>query len=164
MFNLGKKKKELKLDAKLYAPVSGRLIPLEEVSDPVFAQKIMGDGYAIEPADSKIVSPVTGEIIAKQKHALGFKRADGLEVLLHLGIDTVSLEAAPFKLKVSVGDIVEAGDALGTADWTQVEEAGLEKTTLVLITNTADKLADLNLSIKTGQVSAGDAIGEAAAK
>lgn len=161
MFGFGRKK-ELTDDQKLYAPVSGEVVKLDTVSDPIFAKKIMGDGFAIEPNDGKIVSPVAGKVMVKQGHAIGFKRIDGLEVLLHLGIDTVSLNGAPFALKVSIGDIVEAGDDLGKADWAQVEAAGLPKTTMVLITNTADKLADL--TVKYGQIPAGSAVGEAHAK
>ncbi|MDR2975724.1 MAG: PTS glucose transporter subunit IIA [Streptococcaceae bacterium] len=164
MFKLGKKNKALQNDTKLYAPVTGQLIALENVSDPVFAQKIMGDGYAIEPSDSKIVSPVAGEVTVMQHHAIGFKRADGLEVLLHLGIDTVSLNGAPFKINVSVGEIVEAGESLGQADWEQVEAAGLDKTTMVIITNTADKLSDLSLKTADVPVTAGDVVGEATSK
>ncbi|MFC4652243.1 PTS glucose transporter subunit IIA [Lactococcus nasutitermitis] len=162
MFGFGKKKKELIDDSKLYAPVSGELVKLDTVSDPIFAQKVMGDGFAIEPDSGKILSPVAGEITVKQGHAVGFKRVDGLEVLLHLGIDTVSLNGAPFTLKVAVGDIVEAGDELGKADWSQVEAAGLPKTTMVLVTNTADKLA--HLTVNYGPTTAGTVVGEAQAK
>lgn len=112
MFGFGKKK-SVSEDKNLYAPLAGTVIDLEKVSDPVFAKKVMGDGYAIEPTSSEIVSPVAGEVSLVQGHAIGFKRADGLEVLLHLGIDTVSLNGQPFQIKVKVGDRVEGGDALG---------------------------------------------------
>ena len=162
MFGFAKKKKQVSNDTKLYAPLTGEIIELDKVSDPVFAKKIMGDGFAVEPTDGKIVSPVAGEVTVQQGHALGFKRADGLEVLLHLGIDTVSLNGAPFKLNVSVGDIVDAGDRLGEMDCAQIEAAGLPKTTMVLITNTTDKLG--NLTVNYGRTTAGNPVGEAIAK
>ena len=111
MFGFGKKK-SVSEDKNLYTPLAGTVIDLEKVSDPVFAKKVMGDGYAIEPTSNDIVSPVAGEVSLVQGHAIGFTRADGLEVLLHLGIDTVSLNGQPFQIKVKVGDIVDGGDAL----------------------------------------------------
>ena len=105
----------------------------------------MGDGYAIEPTSSDIVSPVAGEVSLVQGHAIGFTRADGLEVLLHLGIDTVSLNGQPFQIKVKVGDIVDGGDALGQVNWKEVEAAGLPLTSMVLITNTNEKLDSLTV-------------------
>lgn len=156
------KKKSLSEDTHLYAPLTGELIELEEVADPVFAQKVMGDGYAIEPVSDQIVSPVAGEVTLVQGHAIGFKRADGLEILLHLGIDTVSLSGQPFKLKVKLGDKVEGGDKLGSVDWQQVQAAGLPLTTMILITNTAEKLD--SITIEKGSVQAGDMLGQATAK
>ncbi|MDR0199159.1 MAG: PTS glucose transporter subunit IIA [Streptococcaceae bacterium] len=161
MFGFGKKK-ELKEDATLYAPIAGEVIALSEVSDPVFSKEIMGKGYAVEPTDGKLVSPVAGTVTLAQGHALGFTRADGLEVLLHVGIDTVSLNGAPFKFSVKQGDVVDGGDAVGTVDWAQVEAAGLKKTTMVVITNTADKLGEL--SVTPGTATTGAAIGNATAK
>jgi len=162
MFGLGKKKKELKDDKSLYAPLAGNVIKIEDTSDPVFSGKIMGDGYAVEPTDGKIFAPVSGSVTLVQGHALGFTRADGLEVLLHVGIDTVSLNGAPFKFTVKVDDIVDGGDAVGTVDWAQVEAAGLQKTTMVVFTNTADKLADF--TVNYGNATAGSSVGTANTK
>lgn len=148
MFGFGKKKKELKElkdDKQLYAPLAGQVIKIEETSDPVFAQKIMGEGYAVEPTDGKIYAPVSATVTMVQGHALGFTRADGLEALLHVGIDTVSLNGAPFKFTVKEGDIVDGGELVGTVDLAKVEAAGLAKTTMVIFTNTADKLADFTV-------------------
>ncbi|MEY8443036.1 PTS glucose transporter subunit IIA [Lactococcus ileimucosae] len=156
------KKKSLSDDTGLYAPLSGTVIDLEQVADPVFSKKVMGDGYAIEPTSNQIVSPVAGEITLVQGHALGFKRADGLEVLLHLGIDTVSLNGQPFHIKAKLGDKVEGGDKLGRVDWQQVEAAGLPLTSMILITNTSEKLD--SLSIEKGKAQAGDKLGQAKAK
>lgn len=90
MFGFGKKKTAV-LDQRLYNPVMGQVIELEDVSDPVFAGGMMGDGFAVEPTGNEIVAPVSGEVTMVQGHAVGFKRADGLEILLHMGIDTVSV-------------------------------------------------------------------------
>lgn len=106
MFGIGKKK-ELKDDKGLYNPVSGEVIELSKVNDPVFSKKIMGDGFAVEPKENKIFAPVSAKVTLVQGHAIGFKRADGLDILLHLGIDTVALKGAPFKIKVKVDDIVK---------------------------------------------------------
>ena len=171
MFGFGKKKvaeapvinEVIVNDPTLYAPLAGQVLDLSEVSDPVFSQKMMGDGFAIEPTDGHIVSPVAGKVTMLQGHAVGLKRADGLEVLVHLGIDTVALNGAPFSLNVAEGQILEGGQEIGTADWAQVEAAGMPKTTMVLITNTADALADLSISA-TGTVAAGDIVGQATAK
>ncbi|WP_081166636.1 PTS sugar transporter subunit IIA [Lactococcus garvieae] len=156
------KKKSVSEDTALYAPLSGQVIDLEEVSDPVFAKKVMGDGYAIEPTNNVVVSPVAGEITLVQGHAIGFKRADGLEILLHLGIDTVSLNGQPFDIKAKIGDKVEGGDKLGSVDWKQVESAGLPLTSMVLITNTAEKLD--KISVQKGSAQEGEKLGQASAK
>ncbi|MQW23357.1 MULTISPECIES: glucose PTS transporter subunit IIA [unclassified Lactococcus] len=161
MFGFGKKK-ELVVDDSLYAPLAGQVIPIEEVSDPVFSKKIMGDGFAVEPDGNKIYAPVTARVELVQGHALGFVRADGLEVLLHVGIDTVSLKGAPFNFKVKVGDIVDGGDEVGTVDWAQVEAAGLMKTTMVVFTNSNEKLA--RFDIAKGQTTAATKLGTAAVK
>ncbi|AIG66165.1 PTS sugar transporter subunit IIA [Weissella tructae] len=160
MFGFGKKK-DVVVDDKLYAPVNGTVIDLTVVPDPVFSGKLMGDGFAIEPTSARVVSPVSGEVTMVQGHALGFKRADGLEILMHMGIDTVSLDGAPFEMMVKEGDVVEAGEAVANVDWDQITAAGLPTTTMIVITNTADKLAALNVT--TGDVTAGAIVGEATA-
>lgn len=161
MFGFGKKKAVV-ADDKLYAPVNGTVIDLTVVPDPVFSGKLMGDGFAIEPTSNRVVSPVSGEITMVQGHALGFKRADGLEILMHMGIDTVSLDGAPFEMLVKEGDVVEAGEAVANVNWDEIDAAGLPKTTMIVITNTADKLATLDVT--TGDVTAGAIVGEATAK
>lgn len=161
MFGFGKKQPVIE-DMHLYAPVNGVVIDLITVPDPVFAGKLMGDGFAIEPEATHMVAPVAGEVTMIQGHALGFKRADGLEILMHMGIDTVSLDGAPFEVLVKVGDVIEGGEPVANVDWKQVEAAGLPKTTMVLITNTADMLATLDVTL--GNVTAGEMIGKATAK
>ncbi len=162
MLGFGKKKKELVDDQKLYVPVNGKVVDLATVSDPVFAQKMVGEGFAVEPEDSMVVAPVAGEVTVLQPHAVGFKRADGLEILLHMGIDTVSMHGKPFKLFVKVGDIVSGGDKIADVDWPVIKEAGFPLTTMVLITNSKDLLD--HFSVDYGEANHGTAIGWAKSK
>jgi len=100
-------------------PVNGEVMPLKAVKDPVFSAGMMGLGFGIQPSDGQIVAPVNGKVtmVAETKHALGFATPDNnLEVLVHLGIDTVELKGKPFELKVGVGDEVKAGDLIATMD------------------------------------------------
>ena len=124
----------------------------------------MGDGLGVEPDDGAIVSPVDATItmVAGTGHAIGFKSESGLEVLLHLGVDTVELEGAPFDLSVKVGDAVKAGDSLGTMDLEAVRAAGKATTAIVVLTNTITHLA--GLSVTTGKTEAGAAIATATLK
>lgn len=160
MFGLGKKK--LVADEQLYAPVTGDVIDLGQVSDPVFAQKMMGDGFAIVPENGEVVAPVTGKVTIASGHAIGLQRADGLEILLHLGIDTVQLNGAPFDIQVKVGDIVAGGDALVNVNWQQIKDADLDTTTMIIITNTAESLDQL--VVTNDHYQAGQVVGSATAK
>ena len=115
----------------------GDVVKLEDVKDPVFSQKMMGDGFAVEPANGKIYSPVAGKVtsVFPTKHALGLLTEAGLEVLVHIGLDTVSLEGKPFEVHVAEGQTVAAGDLLVTADLAAIKEAGRETATVVVFTN-----------------------------
>lgn len=147
------------------APMAGTVIDLSDVPDPVFSSKAVGDGLGIEPADDgAIVSPLdaTVTMVAGTGHAIGFKSESGLEVLLHLGVDTVELEGAPFDLSVKVGDTVKAGQPLGTMDLEAVRAAGKAATAIVVLTNTMTHLADL--TVTTGRTEAGTAIATATLK
>ena len=132
----------------------GQVITIENVKDPVFSQKMMGDGFAVEPENGHIVSPVAGKItsIFPTKHALGLVTDNGLEVLVHIGLDTVSLEGKPFEVKVSEGQTVAAGDLLVEADLDAIHEAGRETTTVVVFTN-ADAIKSVTIQ-HTGQLAA----------
>ena len=122
---------------EVHSVADGQVITIENVKDPVFSQKMMGDGFAVEPENGHIVSPVAGKItsIFPTKHALGLVTDNGLEVLVHIGLDTVSLEGKPFEVKVSEGQTVAAGDLLVEADLDAIHEAGRETTTVVVFTN-----------------------------
>ena len=131
---------------EVYSVADGQVVALEQVKDPVFAQKMMGDGFAVEPANGNIVSPVSGTVssIFPTKHALGLVTEAGLEVLVHIGLDTVSLEGKPFTVHVAEGQKVAAGDLLVTADLDAIREAGRETSTIVVFTN-ADAIQSVNL-------------------
>ena len=121
----------------VYSVADGQVINIEDVKDPVFSQKMMGDGFAVEPDNGNIVSPVAGKVasIFPTKHAIGLETDNGLEVLVHIGLDTVSLEGKPFEVKVTEGQTVTAGDLLVEADLAAIREAGRETTTVVVFTN-----------------------------
>ena len=116
------------LTEEVYSVADGQVVALEQVKDPVFAQKMMGDGFAVEPANGNIVSPVSGTVssIFPTKHALGIVTEPGLEVLVHIGLDTVSLEGKPFTVHVAEGQKVAAGELLVTADLYAIRAAGRE--------------------------------------
>lgn len=129
MFNIFKKKTESKEETKevvYHAFGTGKIIPLDDVPDQVFAQRMMGDGFAIDLTDNKIVSPVDGEVILvfPTGHAFGLKTPEGVEILLHLGIDTVELNGEGFDGKVKQGDKVKAGDVLTIMDLDKIRAAG----------------------------------------
>ncbi|WP_173258712.1 PTS transporter subunit IIBC [Streptococcus sp. 5905] len=143
---------------EVYSVADGQVIALEQVKDPVFAQKMMGDGFAVEPANGNIVSPVSGTVssIFPTKHALGLVTEAGLEVLVHIGLDTVSLEGKPFTVHVSEGQKVAAGDLLVTADLDAIRAAGRETSTVVVFTN-GDVLKSVKLE-QTGSLAAKTAV------
>ena len=143
---------------EVYSVANGQVVALEQVEDPVFAQKMMGDGFAVEPANGNIVSPVTGTVssIFPTKHALGLVTDSGLEVLVHIGLDTVSLEGKPFTVHVSEGQKVVAGDLLVTADLDAIREAGRKTSTVVVFTN-GDVLKSVKLE-QTGSLAAKTAV------
>ena len=134
------------LTEEVYSVADGQVVALEQVKDPVFAQKMMGDGFAVEPANGNIVSPVSGTVssIFPTKHALGLVTEAGLEVLVHIGLDTVSLEGKPFTVHVAEGQKVAAGDLLVTADLDAIRAAGRETSTIVVFTN-GDVIKSVNL-------------------
>ncbi len=120
------------------APVSGRVVALSEVADPVFAQGMLGEGLAIEPRGDVAYAPASGLVTAvvSSKHAVAIKADDGAEVLLHVGVDTVSLRGRGFHLYVGKGDRVRAGEALIAFDAELIHGCGLDDTVIVTVTNT----------------------------
>ena len=146
------------LTEEVYSVADGQVIALEQVKDPVFAQKMMGDGFAVEPANGNIVSPVSGTVssIFPTKHALGLVTEAGLEVLVHIGLDTVSLEGKPFTVHVAEGQKVVAGDLLVTADLDAIRAADRETSTVVVFTN-AEAIKSVKLE-QTGSLAAKTAV------
>ncbi|MEH7626555.1 beta-glucoside-specific PTS transporter subunit IIABC [Bacillus subtilis] len=121
----------------VYAPFSGKVIPFSNVPDEVFSSGAMGQGLAIEPSDSKLYAPFDGTVVmvAPTKHAIGLRSASGVELLVHIGLDTVTLDGTPFSLKVKEGDTVKKGEVLVEFDKAFIEEKGLTTITPVIITN-----------------------------
>lgn len=121
--------------SKILSPMTGEAVGLGEVPDPVFSQKIVGDGVAVIPSEGKLLSPVDGEIIsvADTKHAYGLRTAEGLELLIHVGLETVHLNGECFQVFVKPGDKVKAGDLLAEVDLAYLKERGINPITPVLV-------------------------------
>lgn len=144
---------------ELKAYVSGTIVKLEDVPDPVFSEKMMGDGIAIEPIEGKIVSPVDGEIIQvfPTKHAIGIKTNNGVEILIHIGLETVAMNGEGFNAHVSQGEKVRVGDSLVTFDLELVKEKAKSTIIPIIITNT-DKMEKIEKPILSGKVQAADQV------
>ncbi|GGA47847.1 PTS glucose transporter subunit IIA [Kroppenstedtia guangzhouensis] len=129
----GKKQKSLVLSA----PLKGKLVPLDQVPDPVFSEKMMGDGAAMEPAEGVLRAPVDGEVIQlfHTKHAVGIRSVEGLEVLLHIGLETVAMEGEGFSAEVKEGDQVKTGQPLIQFSLETVREQAKSIVTPIVITN-----------------------------
>ena len=145
-------------DEIICAPLSGELVDLEDVPDPTFARKIMGEGIAIAPAEGTVVAPVDGEVVnlMDTKHAVGLETESGVEVLIHVGLDTVQMDGEGFEAFVEVGDQVEAGDKLLEADLDLVEEEATDTITPMVVTNT-DDFAAIDV-LAEGKVDFGDEV------
>ncbi len=142
---------------RIYSPLSGRVISLESVPDPVFADGILGEGCAVIPEDGKILSPVNGVVtsVAETSHAFGFLSDDGLEVLVHFGLETVALKGEGFTLHVKTGDKVTTGQLIAEADIEFIKDKGINTTTPVIVTGGAD---GLSLQLPEDNVAAGTSV------
>lgn len=140
------------------APVDGQVIPLTQVNDQAFASGAMGEGLAILPSDGSFVSPINGtvEMVFETKHAFGLRSEEGLEILIHIGLDTVKLDGAPFETLVKTGDTIQVGTPLVNVDLEQIKAAGLETTTPIIFTNHTEfaRIEQLNKQ----QVTAGETV------
>lgn len=132
-------------NVEILAPITGQLIALSSVKDNVFSREVMGKGFAIIPTGQEIVAPVDGEVIALQGHAFGIKQTNGLEVLTHVGLETVTLNGKPYSWSIKVGEMVHAGDVIGHVDLAQIAAANLDSTTMVVMTNTDDVVEHVNI-------------------
>lgn len=142
----------------IQTPIVGDVVALENVNDPVFSSGAMGQGIAVKPSQGVVYAPADAEvsIAFATGHAYGLKTANGAEILIHVGIDTVTMNGEGFEQKVSQGDKVKAGDVLGTFDSNKIAAAGLDDTTMVIVTNTADYASVT--PVASGSVVKGDAI------
>ncbi|WP_172930000.1 sucrose-specific PTS transporter subunit IIBC [Streptococcus sp. 3874] len=142
----------------LVTPIVGDVVALADVNDPVFSSGAMGQGIAVKPSQGVVYAPADAEvsIAFATGHAFGLKTTNGAEVLIHVGIDTVSMNGDGFEAKVAQGDKVKAGDVLGTFDSNKIAAAGLDDTTMVIVTNTADFSSVA--PVATGSVAKGDAL------
>ncbi|MBM7097213.1 PTS glucose transporter subunit IIA [Bacillus sp. H-16] len=140
------------------SPITGKAVSLSEVPDPTFAEKMMGDGIAIQPSEGTVVSPVHGEIVQlfPTKHAVGLRTVNGVEILIHIGIETVNMQGEGFEAFVKEGDKVAAGDKLITFDMDLVNEKAESTITPIIITN-GDAVSDLqkeeNIDVTKGETS-----------
>lgn len=149
---------------ELFAVADGQIKEITEVADPVFAQKMMGEGYAVLPSNEKVYAPVAGKVtnIFDTQHAIGLLTNEGLEVLVHMGLDTVELNGLPFTIHVKEGDSVTPKTQLADMDLTAIEQAGKKTDILVVLTNN-EKVAALTLD-QTGLVRHSEKIGKAQLK
>ncbi len=142
------------------SPLTGEIVQLEDVEDPAFSSKALGEGIAIKPSDGQIVSPVNGEIMTvfPTKHAIGFKAENGAELLMHMGLNTVELEGQGFKIDVNEGDKVSIGDYLGTIDIELIADQGYSLVTPLVVTNGVDyNIVNIN---QENHVTSGDTVYE----
>ena len=144
-------------DIRLDSPLHGRLIPLSEVTDPAFASGAMGRGAAVADPEGRVVSPVDGEVtvLFATKHAIGIHSADGVDLLIHVGVDTVKLEGKHFTSHVAQGDTVQKGQLLLEFDSDAIRAEGYETTTPVLVTNAAD-YGKITFTLDGAEISSGD--------
>ena len=145
-------------DETIISPIVGSAVALSDVNDPVFSSGAMGQGIAIKPTEGVVYAPADAEVTIAfaTGHAYGLKTANGAEILIHVGIDTVSMNGEGFDQKVSQGSKVKAGDIIGTFDAAKIAAAGLDDTTMVIVTNTADYASVI--PVADGTVAKGDAI------
>lgn len=147
MFGKGE---EASKQIEVKAPITGRYVAIEDIPDPVFAQKMMGEGFGIEPTEGLVVSPIDGEIVNvfPTKHAIGIKASNGLEILIHVGLETVAMKGEGFDTKVSAGDKVKVGDALLSFDIDLISQKASSIISPVIITNSdaVNNLDTLNQS------------------
>ncbi|WP_414052540.1 PTS sugar transporter subunit IIA [Macrococcus animalis] len=134
MFGKGE---EVSKQIEIKAPITGKYVAIEDIPDPVFAQKMMGEGFGIAPSEGIVVSPIDGEIVNvfPTKHAIGIKASNGLEILIHVGLETVAMKGEGFDTKVNAGDKVKVGDELLTFDINLIEQKASSVISPVIITN-----------------------------
>ena len=134
-------------DFGIISPVQGKIEELTQVKDPVFASGSMGTGFAVVPSSEEVTAPIAGTIstVFETKHAIGLISNDGVELLIHMGIDTVNLKGKYFNILVKKGDKVEKGQSIAQVEWDKIQKAGYDTTTMVIVTNSDEfKQIDTN--------------------
>lgn len=156
--NLFKKLKKKPNELNLHSVSNGLFVPIGEVKDDVFSQKMLGDGFAIRPAVKEVYSPVSGVVtsVFPTKHAIGLKSETGVEVLVHMGIDTVELQGKPFDVFVKEGDTITPSTKLADMDLVMLETEGKQKDILVIVTSGEAIDFQLNTSV---DIAANDLVG-----
>lgn len=145
----------------IYSPLRGKAIKMTEVNDPMFSQKMLGDGVAVYPAyksglfvkSEPIFAPCEGEVVLvfTEKHAIGFKTESGKEILIHMGIDTVELNGVPFKIDCKVGDHVKQGQKIGEVNWKAIAKAGKDTVVPIIWTNNENN-TEISVTNDKGEV------------
>ncbi|MDX6153059.1 PTS glucose transporter subunit IIA [Marinococcus sp. PL1-022] len=140
-------KEQKPVDVSIKSPVSGAFVDITEVPDPTFSEKMMGEGFAVDPSEGIILSPVKGRVeqIFPTKHAVGIRSEEGLDILIHIGLETVSLDGEGFTCKVSEGDSVEEGDLLMEFDMDVISEKAASKITPVVFTE-GDQVENIQMN------------------
>lgn len=154
MFDFFKKKKKEEKKVSIASPVNGKIVKLEEVPDPVFAEKMVGDGFAIIPEDGELHAPVSGEVTLQPEgfHAIGIKTEEGLEVLVHFGLETVELKGEGFTPHVKVGDKVNKGDKVLSVDIEKIKDKVPSIITPCIVANLEENiLSEINFDAKCGE-------------
>jgi PTS system D-glucosamine-specific IIC component len=148
---------KFKKEEEISSPINGVVKPITEAPDPVFAQKMMGDGFCVDPEDGVVVSPVKGTIatVFPTKHAIGIKTKGGLELIIHFGMETVSLNGEGFTALVKEGDKVDVGDELLKVDIDKIKDKVPSLVTPVVISNGEGKTFEL---VKEGKVNRGEVV------
>lgn len=141
------KGKEVNKNIEIYAPLTGEYVKIEDIPDPVFAQKMMGEGFGINPTEGEVVSPIEGKVdnVFPTKHAIGLKADNGLELLVHIGLDTVQLDGEGFEVLVNSGDTVQVGDSLVKFNLEYISNNAKSVISPVIITNT-DQTSAININ------------------
>ena len=150
VFNLFKKKSN-KQETEIYAPIDGNIVSLEKVPDPVFSQKMMGEGIAIDPSNGKVFAPIGGKVIqiAPTKHAIGLLSEEGIEVLIHIGLDTVNLKGEGFTVHVTQNAEVSKGELIMEFDVDYVKQNAPSTITPIVITNSQNSNKTYELTKET---------------
>ena len=141
------KGKEVNKNIEIYAPLTGEYVKIEDIPDPVFAQKMMGEGFGINPTEGEVLSPIEGKVdnVFPTKHAIGLKADNGLELLVHIGLDTVQLDGEGFEVLVNSGDTVQVGDPLVKFNLEYISNNAKSVISPVIITNT-DQTSAININ------------------